>query len=117
MKASLFYAIAIFACTSLAVFGQQSPGSLQKLEASGDVAGTRATLMKAAQASPNNPAALTAYAEFLDRYGDPGTREAYGKLLTALRTGGDQARTASVARRLAMLDLLAGDSAAANTHL
>ena len=48
MKASLFYAIAIFACTSPVVFGQQSPGSQQKLEASGDVAGTRATLMKAA---------------------------------------------------------------------
>ena len=62
-------------------------------------------------------AALTAYAEFLDRYGDPGAREAYGKLLAALRNGGDQARAAAVARRLAMLDLLAGDRAAANTHL
>src|SRR5215831_19488072 len=98
MKASLFYAIAIFAFTSPAVFGQQSPDSTQKLEASGDIAAVRATLMKAAQASPNNPAALTAYAEFLDRYGDPGAREAYGKLLAALRAGGDQARTASVAR-------------------
>ena len=90
MKASLFCAIAIFACTSPVVFGQQSPDSHQKLEASGDVAGTRATLMKAAQASPNNPAALTAYAEFLDRYGDPGTREAYGKLSGQAKIGKPQ---------------------------
>src|SRR3954453_8307410 len=101
MKASLLYAIAIFAFTSLSVSGQMSSET------------TRATLARAAQASPSNPAALTAYAEFLDRYGDPGVREAYGKLLASLQSGSDQARTAAVARKLAVLDLMAGDRAAA----
>jgi len=113
MKASLFYAIAIFAFTSPAIIGQQSPDSIH----TGDTASTRAALARAAQNNPNNPAALTEYAEFLDRYGDPGARDAYGKLLAALRTSGDQAHTAAVARRLAMLDLLAGDNGAANSHL
>src|ERR1035438_1197216 len=116
MKASLFYAIVILASASSPILGEQSLDSIQKMEASGDTMGARTALARAAQASPNNVAAWTAYAEFLDRYGDPGAREAYGKLLAALRNGGDSARTAAVARRLALLDLLAGDRIAPNTH-
>ena len=117
MKASLFYAIVVLASASSPILGEQSLDSIQKMEASGDTMGARTALAHAAQASPNNVAAWTAYAEFLDRYGDPAAREAYGKLLAALRNGGDSARAATVARRLALLDLLAGDRIAANTHL
>src|ERR1035437_3096476 len=115
--ASLFYAIVIVASASSPILGAQSLDSIQKMEASGDSTGARAALARAAQATPNSVAAWTAYAEFLDRYGDPAAREAYGNLLTALREGGDSARAATVARRLALLDLLAGDRNAANTHL
>ena len=80
MKASLFYAIVILASASSPILGEQS-SSIQQMETSGDTLGARTALARAAQASPNNVAALTAYAEFLDRYGDPGAREAYGKLL------------------------------------
>jgi hypothetical protein len=117
MKASLFYAIVILASASSAIRGEQSLDSIQKMEASGDTMGARAALARATQASPNSVAVWTAYAEFLDRYGDPGAREAYGNLLVALRDGGDSARAATVARRLALLDLLAGDRIAADTHL
>src|ERR1039457_3487861 len=117
MKASLFYAIVILASASSAIRGEQSLDSIQKMEASGDTMGARAALARATQASPNSVAVWTAYAEFLDRYGDPGAREAYGNLLAALRDGGDSARAATVARRIALLDLLAGDRNAANTHL
>src|ERR1035437_6864929 len=41
----------------------------------------------------------------------------YGNLLAALRAGGDSARAGTVARRLALLDLLAGDRNAAGAHL
>ena len=61
--------------------------------------------------------ALTAYAEFLERYGDPAARPAYEKLLTAVNASGDTARAAAISRRLAALDLLSGDSAAASRHL
>src|ERR1035441_729455 len=117
MKAWLFYAIVILASASSPIFGDQSLDSIQKMEASGDIMGARAALARATQTSPNSVAVWTAYAEFLDRYGDAGAREAYGSLLTALRDGGDTARAATVARRLALLDLLAGDRIAAETHL
>ena len=117
MKVSLFCAVVILAFASSPILGEQSLDLIQKMEASGDTMGARTALAHAAQTSPNSAAAWTAYAEFLDRYGDPAAREAYGKLLAALRNGGDSARAATVARRLALLDLLAGDRIAANTHL
>src|ERR1039458_1791481 len=117
MKALLFYAVVILASASSLVFGDQSLDSIQKMEASGDTMGARAALARATQASPNSVAVWTAYAEFLDRYGDPGAREAYARLLTALRDGGDTEGGATVARRLALLDLLAGDRIAAEAHL
>jgi hypothetical protein len=97
MKASLFYAIVILASASSPILGEQSESSIQQMETSGDTLGARNALARAAQANPNSVAALTAYAEFLDRYGDPGAREAYGKLLATLRNGGDSARCRRVA--------------------
>src|SRR4029077_10349444 len=117
MKASLLCAIVSLASFSSPVVEAQSLDSIQRMEASGDTMGARTALARAAQASPNSVTAWTAYAEFLDRYGDPGARDAYGKLLTALHNGGDTARAAAVARRVALLDLLAGDRTAANSHL
>ena len=117
MMACLLYAIVIFVSASSPLPGAQSLDSIQKMEASGDSVGARSALARATQANPNSVAAWTAYAEFLDRYGDPAAREAYGRLLTALRNGGDSARAAAVSRRLALLDLLAGDRAAAGAHL
>src|SRR5260370_11628052 len=87
------------------------------MEASGDTAGARTALARAVAANPNNIPALTAYAEFLDRYGDPGAREAYRKLLTALRNSSDSTLTGVIAGRLAALDLLAGDQEAAGRDL
>src|SRR5450756_746902 len=116
-KASLFYAIVIVASACVPILGAQSLDSIQKMEASGDTMGARSALAHDAQANPNSVAAWTAYAEFLDRYGDPGAREAYGNLLKALRADGDSSRAGAVARRLALLDLLAGDRTAADTHL
>ena len=79
--------------------------------------GARNALARAAQANPNNVGDLTAYAEFLDRYGDPASRDAYAKLLTALRSSGDTARSGVIARRMAVLDLLAGDRDAAGRSI
>jgi hypothetical protein len=111
MKASAWFAVLIVSGFLPAAFGQQTPA---QLEAAGDAQGARTALQRAAQASPNNVAALTAYAEFLDRYGDPGAREAYSKLAAALRSSGDTARANAAARRLTLLDMIAGDKAAAS---
>ncbi|MBZ5724938.1 MAG: hypothetical protein LAP87_08070 [Acidobacteriia bacterium] len=99
--------ILTFTCSALQ--GQQSSDDIRKMAAAGDTAGARSTLARAVQASPDSVAALTDYAEFLERYGDPACREVYGKLLVELRKSGDTARAAVISHRLAGLDLLAGD--------
>jgi len=108
----------IFALTSVCSSGWgQTPDSIRKMEMTGDTAGARAALARAAAGSPNSIPAITAYAEFLDRYGDPACREEYAKLLAALRSSGNTARAGVIAGRLADLDLLAGDRAAASRDL
>ena len=69
-----------------------------------------------ASAEPNSVAAQIAYADFLDRYGDPSAREIYGRALTVAQRTGDKTQTAEAARHLAILDLLAGDREAAAQH-
>jgi hypothetical protein len=87
-------------------------GVLQAQEAS-DTPTKRAALARTATGNPNNVQNQVDNAEFLDRYGDPGTREAYAKLLTAAEHAKDKSRAGEAARRMAMLDLLAGNADAA----
>lgn len=98
---------------SPALHGAQDQGQVRQMEAAGDAAAARAALSQAAETQPTSVAALTAYAEFLDQYGDPGCREAYTRLLAVLVRSGNKARAATVAQRLTVLDLLADDRTAA----
>ena len=88
-----------------------------QLESKGDAHGARAALEALVRSAPGDASALTPYAEFLDRRNDPAAREAYEKLLDALKSSGDRAKSAAVARRLVVLDLLAGDQSSAVRHL
>src|SRR5207302_4126631 len=101
----VFAVVTLIALTlvSCEVWGQQNP--VRKMEAPGDSAGARTALARAVAANPNSIPALTAYAEFLERYGDPASRGAYAKLLAALQTSSDSARSGVIAGRLAALDL------------
>lgn len=92
-----------------ALLAQPSPQEIPKSEAAPETSDARAALAQRVRNSPDSIPALTAYAEFLDRYGDPGAREAYGRLVTLVRQSGDNARVGMLARRLLRLDLLAGD--------
>jgi tetratricopeptide (TPR) repeat protein len=97
---------------------QTLTGDAWKLEAKGDAAEAREQLQKAADAAPNNPLALEAYAEFLGQHRDPAARAAYEKLWQLLsRNGANPAERAKAARRLTELDLLAGDRESAEKHL
>jgi len=71
MKASLLYTTVIFVSAATA----QTLDQIQKLESSGDTLSARTALSRATQTSPKDIAAWTAYAEFLDRYGDPAARD------------------------------------------
>ncbi len=112
MKAFPIFVTVVASLSCARLPAQSISGSTQQMEASGDTEGARAALQHAADANPSSIPALTAYAEFLERYGDPAARTAYSKLLGALRTSGDAAREGVIARRLAILDLLAGDRSA-----
>src|SRR6476469_6389235 len=117
MQAFRVLVTVILTFSSSVLRGQSSPDSIQRLESSGDTLAARTALARAAAANPSNVAALTQYAEFLERYGDPAARDAYTKLLAALQNSGDKQRAGVVARRLAVLDLLAGDREATARNL
>ena len=110
------FAILVLSSVNL-LYGFQNSDQIRKLEISGETEEARVALQRAAENRPNDVAALTDYAEFLDRYGDPESRQAYSKLLARLRQTGDSARAATVARRLAALDLLAGEKSATDRDL
>ena len=84
-----------------------------QMEVKGDAAGARALLQQSASATPANPAAVRAYAEFLDRHHDPEAREAYEKLLKSI----EGPEHTGIARHLLLMDAGAADWAAAEKHL
>src|SRR5579872_1463158 len=84
-----------------------------QLESKGDAAGALEILQRAAQSEPQDTAALRDYAEFLDLHRDPEARAIYQKLLAVTPPG----QQTEIARRLVLLDLLAGDRNAADRHL
>jgi hypothetical protein len=113
-------AISPLALGAVVFFGAlhaQNLDEIKRLEAAGDLAGARAGLMAAVARDRNDTSSLTNYAEFLERYADPASRQVYNQLLTALQQKGNSASAAGISRRLAALDLLAGDRDAASRHL
>ena len=110
--------VTVVASLSCSILPAQSiSGPIRQMEASGDTEGARAALQREVEANPSSVPALTSYAEFLERYGDPAARTAYSKLLTALRASGDKTSEGAIAKRLAILDLLAGDGNAVSRDL
>ncbi len=104
--------------SAVAASAQNPANEAWQLEAKGEGAQAREQLQKAAAASPANPAALRAYAQFLDQHRDPAAREVYSKLERALTDSkAPKDQLAACARREAILDLLAGDRAAAARHI
>src|SRR5262249_55242504 len=78
MKAFSSYSFFCLGVISVSILsGSQTLDEARQLERTGDAIRARAVLARAAQASPNDVTAQMEYAEFLDRYGDPGCREAY----------------------------------------
>jgi len=123
----LFWVTCTLCAAGLGAAAQNPSAEAWRLEVKGEGAQAREQLQKAAEASPANAAALRAYAEFLDRHRDPAAREAYAHLFDALTRGNPSGAArpggarneplALIARRQAILDLLAGDRASAARHM
>jgi len=102
----------------MGISAQDFAGETWRLESKGDALQARERLLKALEASPLDPSALRAYAEFLDRHRDPSARAIYTRLDQALARDPNRAsERAAVLRRLTLLDLLSGDRDAAVKHL
>jgi hypothetical protein len=98
--------------------GQDLAAEAWRLESTGDAEQAVRRLKQAASAASNDPVPLRAYAEFLDRHGDSAAREAYRALAQALqRANAPAEQRAAIAKRLAILELLAGNREAATRHL
>lgn len=111
----LILTLSFLGCGMLA-HGQDIAVQARQLEAKGEAGEARAILLAAVQDAPNSAVTLTAAAEFLDRHADPAARGVYAQLVALLAKSGS-AETGRYARRLVALDLLAGDTAAAQSHL
>ena len=112
MRPLLYFVTAVSALTITAATSDTQSQAWQ-LERGGDSAAAIELLQKNAQAPGASAADVIAWAEFLDQHHDPEARAAWRKALTA--SEGAQKREA--ARRLVILDLLAGDMKAAEEHI
>jgi hypothetical protein len=100
-----------FFCFDFAAPAEDFTARAWELESKGEAAEARDYLHRAAQNGGVD--AQLAYAEFLDRHRDPSARDAYQKVWEGAR--GEQREFA--ARRLVILDLIAGDRDRAQRHL
>jgi len=82
-------------------------------EDAGDSAAAREVYSRAIQASPNDPELIAGYAQILERYKDPGAREAWRKSAGLWKNTGRIQDAIRSARRAVLLDLIAGDRASA----
>src|SRR4051812_20491543 len=89
--------------------GSENLDRARQMVKSGESMAAKTSLAQAAQKNPKDITCLLEYAEFLDRYGDPGAAAAYEKALAALDTNADQTRRTYIYKQLIKLDLLAGD--------
>jgi hypothetical protein len=105
----------LFLATGL--FAHEAVDRAHKFEDAGDSAAARGVYAKALQASPQDPELLAGYAQMLERYRDPGAREAYRKSAAAWKGGGRTTDALTAQRRAVLLDLIAGDRAAADKDL
>lgn len=121
MRLGQFLAAGWMAASGIAFqnLGAQDPAKRAwELELKGEGAEARTQLQRAANANPNDPLALEAYAGFLDHHRDPAARAAYEKLRQLLnRNRASTSERAKIAQRLTELDLIAGDRLNAEKHL
>src|ERR1700733_11448065 len=112
MKAFVAAFISLFGiCTCVASAADDFGARAWQMESKGDAAEARDYLQRAAQTGSVD--AQLAYAQFLDRHRDPAARDVYEKVWQVAR--GEQRELA--ARRMVVLDLIAGDRDAAQRHV
>ena len=88
----------------------------RQMEDAGNYTEARAALSQAIR-NTTDAELLTGYAEFLERSHDPGARVAFRRAASEWKRQNKTSNAASAERRAALLDLIAGDRATAETDL
>jgi len=89
----------------------------RQMEDTGNAAGARALLQEAVRSASSDAELLTGYAACLERTHDPEARAAFRKAAAEWKKQNRNSEAAAAQRRAVMLDLIAGDRAAAETDL
>jgi hypothetical protein len=89
----------------------------RQMEDAGNSSGARTLLAQAVRGASTDAELLTAYAELLERSHDAGAREAFRHAAAEWKRQNKNSNAAAAQRRAVLLDLIAGDRAAAETDL
>ncbi|HWE48441.1 MAG TPA: hypothetical protein VG273_01545 [Bryobacteraceae bacterium] len=88
-----------------------------KFEEAGDSAAAKDAWSQALKSSPGEPAVLTGYGEFLERYRNPEAAAVYRRSAAASKLAGHTEDAAAATRRAFLLDLIVGNREAAKSDL
>jgi hypothetical protein len=113
--AVLFFCAAVIHAT--VVRADDALDRIHKLEDTDDSSAAREGFQRALSSAPNDAELLSGYASFLERYRDPLARDAYRRSAQQWRANGKPERVRADERRAVLLDLIAGDRAAAEVDL
>jgi hypothetical protein len=104
-------------CLVTGLWANEAVDRARKLEDAGGSAGAREAFAQALRNAPGDAETLDGYAQFLERYKDPGAREAWRKSAAAWKKTGRTSEAAAATRQLVLLDLTVGDRTAAEADL
>ena len=104
-------------CLVTGLSANEAADRAQKYEDAGDSAAAKDVYSAALKASPGDPELLAGYAQTLERYRDPGAREAWRKSAALWKKAGRAQDAAGAERRAVLLDLIAGDRRSADRDL
>ena len=102
---------------SLSLFASEASEKAHKSEDAGDSAAARQIYNDALKQTPRDAELRFAYAEFLERYHDTNARAEYRKAAEVYQGENKTKEAAAATRRAVLLDLIAGDRAAAEKDL
>ncbi len=100
-------------CFASGLVASEATDRAHGLEEAGNSAAAREAWLGAVRAAPQDASVLGGHAEFLERFKDNGARDAWRAASAALKSAGRAPEAAAALRRAVLLDLIAGDQAAA----
>jgi len=109
--------IVLLVCLCAGLSANDIVDRANKYEEAGDSTAAKEVYSRALQTAPRDPELLSGYAQTLERYKDPGAREAYRKVAALSKSAGRMPEALAAERRVVLLDLIAGDRASAEKDL